>query len=279
MHHGFNKYYPEAASQKDWVWCISAETCVGDGLEMGLKAGADIDGYNRGLLLPTPGFARNLDVMLPSWLMLVNRKGRRFISESIEYAVMSGAISSELGGSAFAIFDENSKKHGKPDPQFAAYYEAGVFTYTWSDNRIDEQIGTGKVLQSESLTELAAQAGINPLALENSVKEYNESIDAGCDSQYGKDPALMRKILTPPFYACEIRPAIVCLTSTGLRINDKSEVLSETGRRISGLYAAGETTGSVLGERYIGGGNSICNAVVFGRIAGWQAAERSINNQ
>jgi fumarate reductase flavoprotein subunit len=38
------------------------------------------------------------------------------------------------------------------------------------------------------------------------------------------------------------------------------------------LFAAGETAGGVLGERYIGGGNSIANAIVFGRIAGQQAA-------
>ena len=274
-----NKYYPEAASQKDWTWCISAETCVGDGLVMGLEIGADIDGFNRGLLLPTPGFARNLDVMLPSWLMLVNRGGRRFISESIEYAVMSGVISSELGGCAFAIFDDDSKKYGKPDPQFASYYESGLFTYTWSNDRIDDQITTGKVLQCETLSELATKAGIVPQALVNAVKEYNDNIDSGSDAQFGKDPTLMRKIIKPPFYACEIRPAIVCLTSTGLRINNKAEVLDEYGSKIPGLYAAGETTGSVLGERYIGGGNSICNAVVFGRIAGWEASKVSSGNQ
>ena len=77
---------------------------------MGLDVGADLDGYNRGLLLPTPGFYRNLDVMLPSWLALVNREGRRFVCENIEYAVMSGVISSQLGGSAFAIFDEDSRR-------------------------------------------------------------------------------------------------------------------------------------------------------------------------
>jgi|TARA_R110001583_G_scaffold96909_2_gene241586 fumarate reductase flavoprotein subunit len=267
-----NKYYPEAASQKDWAWCISAETCVGDGLIMGTDVGADIDGFNRGLLLPTPGFSRSLDVMLPSWLMLVNRSGRRFVNESIEYAVMSGVISSELGGSAFAIFDENSKKHGKPDPQFLHYYESGLFTYTWSNDRIEEQVAAGKVLQCDTLAELATRAGILPEALENNVNKYNESVGSGCDVSFGKDAALMRKILEPPFYACEIRPAIICLTSAGLRINDRAQVLDECGNEVPGLYAAGETTGSVLGERYIGGGNSIANAVVFGRVAGWEAS-------
>ncbi|QQD19960.1 FAD-dependent oxidoreductase [Spongiibacter nanhainus] len=275
-----NKYYPEAASQGDWAWCISANTCVGDGLEMGLDVGADLDGYNRGLLLPTPGFYRNLDVMLPSWLMLVNREGRRFVCENIEYAVMSGVISSQLGGSAFAIFDEDSKKNGKPDPQFAAYYDSGFLTFNWSDDRIEEQLTTGKVVKADTIAELAEIVGILPRALENTVCEYNASVEAGADAQFNKTPELMRKVARPPFYACEIKPAIVCLTSAGLRMNENAEVLDKFGDVIKGLYAAGEVTGSVLGERYIGGGNSICNAVVFGRIAGEHAVSacRSNNN-
>jgi fumarate reductase flavoprotein subunit len=267
-----SKYYPEAASQKDWAWCISADTCVGDGLELGLNVGADIDGFNRGLLLPTPGFYRNFDVMLPSWLALVNREGRRFVCENVEYAVMSGVISSQLGGSAFAVFDEESKKFGKPDPQYADYYDSGFLTFNWSDDRIEEQVSTGKVVKADTLAELATKVGVVPRALENTIKEYNDCVDAGYDSQFAKTPSLMRKVAKPPFYACEIRPAIICLTSAGLRMNERAEVVDKYGDTIKGLYAAGEVTGSVLGERYIGGGNSICNAVVFGRVAGEQAA-------
>ena len=40
---------------------------------------------------------------------------------------------------------------------------------------------------------------------------------------------------------------------------------------IPGLYAAGETTGGVHGGNRIGG-NAVCDFVVFGRIAGKNAA-------
>ena len=86
----------------------------------------------------------------------------------------------------------------------------------------------------------------------------------------------MRTVVKPPFYAAEIKPAIVCLTSTGLRIDQEARVLNDADIPIHGLFAAGEVTGSVLGERYVGGGNSICNAVVFGRIAGREAAKHAI---
>src|SRR3546814_5743362 len=73
-------------------WAITAKTCTGDGLLMGQEVGADIAGHNRGLLLTTPGFYRDLEVFVPGWLVYVNREGRRFINETTEYAVMAGEI-------------------------------------------------------------------------------------------------------------------------------------------------------------------------------------------
>ena len=37
----------------------------GDGIALGRQAGAAIDGENRGLLLLTPGFSRDLEIFLP----------------------------------------------------------------------------------------------------------------------------------------------------------------------------------------------------------------------
>ena len=101
-----HKYYPEAAAQGDWAWYIGNENCVGDGLLLGQQAGADIVGHNRGLLLTTPNFRKELEVFVPGWLVYVNREGRRFIKETAEYAVMSGRGAAQTGGSCFALFDD-----------------------------------------------------------------------------------------------------------------------------------------------------------------------------
>src|SRR3546814_3762667 len=77
----------------------------------------------------------------------------------------------------------------------------------------------------------------------------------------------MKPVAQPPFYAAEIRPAIVCLTSTGLRVDRDMHVLDCADRPIGGLFSAGEVSGGVLGDRSIGGGTSIANAIVFGRVA------------
>ena len=82
----------------------------------------------------------------------------------------------------------------------------------------------------------------------------------------------MRVIQQPPFYAVEVRPAIVCWTGTGLRINADACVVARNERVIPGLYAAGESVGSLHGDRYIGGGGSFGPCIVFGKLAGANAA-------
>ena len=273
-----NKYYPDAASQADKAWYIGSEHCVGDGLTLGESAGADIVGFNRGLLLTTPNFKKELEVFVPGWLVYVNREGRRFINEMAEYAVMSGVIKAQTGGSCFAIFDDESRKSAKPNKQYEDAFAAGVISLNWVAEEIETQLKTGKVIQGATLFELEQRCGVRPGSLSATLTRYNEDIEDGQDSMFFKDHTEMKPVNKPPFYAVEIFPAIVCLTSTGLRINRQTQVLDTRDDVIRGLYAAGETTGDVLGERYIGGGNSIANAIVFGRIAGQQAAQEAGRN-
>ena len=64
----------------------------------------------------------------------------------------------------------------------------------------------------------------------------------------------------------------------GIKINKLTEVLTETGNKINGLYAAGEVTGGLHGNNRIGG-NSIAETVIFGRQAGIQAAKYIFSNE
>ena len=57
----------------------------------------------------------------------------------------------------------------------------------------------------------------------------------------------------------------------GLVIDTNTEVLDTDNNVIAGLYAAGEVTGGVHGANRLGG-NAVADFVVFGRIAGAQAA-------
>ncbi|VDB90838.1 unnamed protein product [Peniophora sp. CBMAI 1063] len=72
-------------------------------------------------------------------------------------------------------------------------------------------------------------------------------------------------------YIGKVTP-VVHFTMGGVIISEKSEVLDGEGKAIPGLWAAGEVTGGIHGENRLGG-SSLLECVVFGRIAGDQAAE------
>ena len=62
----------------------------------------------------------------------------------------------------------------------------------------------------------------------------------------------------------------------GIKINTDAEVINTDGNVINGLYAAGEVTGGIHGSNRIGG-NALTDCVVFGRIAGANAANNKNN--
>jgi fumarate reductase flavoprotein subunit len=105
---------------------------------------------------------------------------------------------------------------------------------------------------------------------------YNDDCAAGNDSHYGKRSDVLAPLEKPPFYATELRLSQVAVTAVGLRIDRSARVIDDLGRPVQGLYAAGECTGGVVGETYVGSGNSITNAFVFGRIAGRSAAKKGV---
>jgi fumarate reductase flavoprotein subunit len=257
------RHYPEAAKADNWAWYIGTPLARGDGLVMGQAVGADLAGFNRGLLLVTPGFGRDLEVLLPGWLVMVNQAGQRFADETAPYTVLGGLIQKQ-GGHAFAVFDEAARQAARPTPSSQA---------NWVSDVLAAKADEGRIARADSLAALAAQIGAEPAVLEGTIRRYNADARRGEDSVYFKDPASgMRELSTPPFYAVELRPAIICWTGTGLRIDAETRVLRTDEDAVPGLYAAGETVGSLHGDRYIGGGGSYGPCIVFGKLAGERAA-------
>lgn len=262
------KYLPQAASNGDWNWYIGADGARGDGITLGEAVGGVVEGHDRALLLATPGFSRDLEVMLPGWLVMVNGDGRRFCDETAPYTVIAGLLNKQ-GGNAYAVFDEPTRAAAKRTPLFQAY---------WVNEVLEEKAEEGRIIRADTLADLAAKAGIDAEGLEGTVERYNGDVEAGEDTAFFKQAA-MASIKTPPFYAVEIRPAILCWTGTGLRINADTCVMNKADKPIRGLYAAGETVGNLHGDRYVGGGGSYGPCLVFGKLAGENAAKyaRALN--
>jgi fumarate reductase flavoprotein subunit len=125
------------------------------------------------------------------------------------------------------------------------------------------------VKEGATLAPLAARIGVDPANLARTVESYNHYQAAKHDAEFERDD-MARPLDKPPFYAIEIRPGIH-FTMGGIRINSRTQVLSERKQPITGLYAAGEVTGGVHGANRLGG-NSMTALFTFGPIAGREAA-------
>jgi succinate dehydrogenase/fumarate reductase flavoprotein subunit len=106
----------------------------------------------------------------------------------------------------------------------------------------------GYFFSANSLEELAAaiknEYQAKPMKgeiLQATVDKYNSFVEAGKDSDFGK-PSPKYKIQTPPFYAAWATPNVHD-TRSGLRINDKCQVMDMNGQVIPGLYCGGESAG------------------------------------
>jgi len=99
----------------------------------------------------------------------------------------------------------------------------------------------------------------------NSFVEKKQDDDFGCMIFKDAKPTVI-----PPFYAARLWPK-VHHTMGGLVINKNAQVIGFDMKTVKGLYAAGEVTGGVHGAVRLGG-DAMADCIVFGRIAGKNAA-------
>jgi len=269
-----SEYFP-SVFDTGWSYYIGADGARGDAIDFTRGVNAQLTGFDRGLRLLHTDFDKMYEAYIPGWLTLINRHGHRFCNETAPYGIMDGLLHAQ-GDVAFAIFDHRSLVEAT---------ELGVARYKqhipgstkkqsphWNLDVIDLMLKEGKVHKRDTLAELAESMHIPAGALEATVERINELAAVGEDRDYVKDPKFLEPISDGPFYAVEVRPATCCFTAFGVRIDRDAQVLDENGRVISGLYAAGEVCGGVIGPRYVGSGNSYGNCVTMGRVAGQSAA-------
>ena len=119
---------------------------------------------------------------------------------------------------------------------------------------------------------LAKAMGAPEADFAKTMETWNKCVADGKDAEFGRT-SFANALDTAPYYAIKIAPGIHH-TMGGVKINTEAEVLNTNGAAISGLYAAGEITGGVHGANRLGG-NAVADIVVFGRIAGANAADNA----
>ncbi|WP_020501360.1 FAD-dependent oxidoreductase [Sciscionella marina] len=265
------RFFPDTRIAGENLFVVAAPGSRGDHIGFAERNGLALFGQGWGLLLVTAEFQRMhhwQSGFPPVSRIHVDRAGIRCMDEDAPYAVSPGILA-DNGGFVWAVFDESART-GLPN----GYAD-------WTPDRVLEEAEKGVVRRADTLTGLAECIEVPAANLTASVHRFNTLLPAGHDEDFLRHETLAAKRVDPhlepihsgPFYAVRMLPAELVCTHAGLRIDGAARVQDTAGRTVPGLYAAGEAAGGVLGQRYVGGGNSVAHAVVFGYIAGKQAAK------
>ncbi|MBO6639927.1 MAG: flavocytochrome c [Roseitalea sp.] len=158
--------------------------------------------------------------------------------------------------------------------QGIAFCDAGGYRYAEAipDDRMERLLEREVVRRFDSLEAMAAAYDMPLEPLQQTIDQFNASVDTGKDAEFGRYlQADQFPIGEPPFYVSRLAPKIHH-TMGGVAINTEAQALDiVTGEPIPGLYAAGEVTGGVHGASRLGG-VAVGDCLVFGRTAGRNAA-------
>lgn len=183
--------------------------------------------------------------------ILINNQGKRFADELKNRDFLSEDLLRQKDREVYLLFNEEVRR-----------------TLKASDDYIDMNI----ILKSNSIEALAEQIRVPVETLKSTVDRYNGFVLKGMDLDFGRE-SLTTPLIEGPFYAVAVIPGVhYCMG--GIVINEKTQVVDSNGSVIKGLYASGEATTGVHGKNRLGG-NSLLDAVVFGRIAGMNARDFS----
>ncbi|HWP62188.1 MAG TPA: FAD-dependent oxidoreductase [Candidatus Binatia bacterium] len=270
------QYLPKPTSAE---WSSANPDDTGDAIRLGMELGAATDlmddaWWGSAYVLPGQGaFFTVAERQLPGTLV-VDATGRRFANEAMPYtdwghAVYAHHAATGAGIPNYLILDQRARSRymlgtampGRGLPK--VFFESGV------------------AVQADTIRGLAAQLGMDPAVLEATIERFNGFARGKRDQDFRRgetpfehvyaDPGTwpnpsLAPVDRPPFYA--IKMVVGDLgTKGGLVTDERARVLDGEGRVIPGLYAAGNTSASVMGNVYAGAGATIGPAMTFGYLA------------
>lgn len=268
------------------LWSMSPAGNTGDGLSIGQAAGAVVRRENASNVFHAPVSILNRPdgsiVRYPHlvWerakpgLIAVNSAGRRFVNESTSYH--------EFG---LAMYESHKSIPTIPaflicDAPFLKRWGLGLALPGGRPFR--HLLKAGYLTEAKTLDGLGRRIGVDAVALQETVADFNRGARAGRDDAFGKggtaynrylgDPTIkdanpcLGTIETGPFYAVKVYPGDIG-TAGGLVTDENARVLDAAGHPIPGLYAAGNDMNSVMGGTYPGPGITLGPALTFGYLA------------
>lgn len=235
---------------------------TGEVIEEAVKDGAALEGM-AWIQIHPHGNPKNGDLESniagrPQDTPYVNVNGLRFADETGRRDDISHGILAQPGKVAFSIYDQKTVDAKKVRAE-----------------NIDRALAHGYAYKADTIPALAAAAGINAKNLEATIRTMNEAAKLQSDSKLSVPKAVIGwGIDKAPFYAVPITVTIHH-TMGGLKIDESTRVLDESGRPIPGLFAAGEITGGIHGGNRLGR-NALTDLLVFGHIAGEEVVKTTM---
>ncbi|KAK9713039.1 hypothetical protein K7432_006741 [Basidiobolus ranarum] len=208
--------------------------------------------------------------------VLVNSEGKRFVNELGPRDYVTENIFKNSGNELMA-----HPKGFDALPLKAASYlilsEKAVQDY--DPATIGFYAKRGLFHQTSNFDELAEQLSVDRNILYETFQDYDDCASGSKEDAFGKK-VFPGKLLTQPnepYFWAVVTPSIH-YTMGGVKINENTQVLNSQDQPISNLFGAGEVTGGVHGKNRLAG-NSLLECVVYGRIAGQQAAHSVLNQK
>ena len=264
---------------------VSIPTNTGDGLRMAMRIGSALQNMREAWWIPAAKLPPGVNPMNREMItgdrtrprsILVNRLGRRFTNEAVNYHGIGGAFHqedvNEFGYAnlpAWLIFDhEYLTRYGSIGRPYTGE------TPPW-------------LIEAPTLPALADRLGVPPAELERTVERWNANVASGVDPDFHRgqsahdlwwgDPYLKGTIEgtlgpldAPPYYALELTIGTLG-TKGGPKVDADARVIDLDGYPIPGLYAAGNVS-SPTGAAYGGPGGTLGPAMTFAWLAGRHAA-------
>ncbi len=233
----------------------NAPTVTGDAIPLLEEIGADFVDLEQIQVHPTvvqKDGALISESLRGDGAILLNKYGKRFFDEMNTRDAVSAAISAQDDSYAWLIADQKMAD------------ESTV---------VEKYHSKGYMIKCDTLADLAKLIGCEESTLEETFSKWQAAVAAKKDDEFNHEAitSVVTDLSHAPYYAVQIAPGIHhCMG--GVKINTNAEVIDVEGNVIENLYAAGEVTGGVHGGNRLGG-NAVADFVVFGRIAGENAAK------
>jgi succinate dehydrogenase/fumarate reductase flavoprotein subunit len=235
---------------------------VGDGLRLGLSAGAAFGYENAGFyghLVPSNVAANGAHELWEVTFyhsehgVLLNLAGQRFVDETVGDHLNTLAVVDQPEARALFVCDQRVHDEWMLKPYVSGVEPVDTFKLAYRRGArcaVAEDLGEFEYLPDEW--------GYDGTAVRQALEDFNvASADGRHDPPRALDAA---PLVDPPYYVTELVPAIT-FTFGGLLIDPQARVLDTNGESIPGLLSAGADSGGLWNRAYAGG---IATALVFG---------------